>query len=155
MKHTVETVWMGKRRFNAAVNGHTIVMDAPERAGGEDQGPIPKPLVLTALAGCTGMDVAALLEKGGQPLDSMAISVDGELSKGHPMRYTSVHILFDMTGPAEHEAAAVAAVERSQRGLCGVSAMLQGVMPVSWEVRFNGRTAHVGKAGLEAVPAIP
>ena len=29
MKHEIETQWMGKMQFNALVNGHTLVMDAP------------------------------------------------------------------------------------------------------------------------------
>lgn len=37
MKHEIESQWMGKMQFNALVNGHTIIMDAPERVGGEDQ----------------------------------------------------------------------------------------------------------------------
>jgi len=44
-KHSIETQWMGKMQFNALVNGHTVIMDAPERAGGEDNGPIPKPFI--------------------------------------------------------------------------------------------------------------
>lgn len=63
MKHEIEAQWMGKMQFNALVNGHTIVMDAPERVGGEDHGPIPKPFILSALSGCTGMDVLAILKK--------------------------------------------------------------------------------------------
>jgi hypothetical protein len=42
MKHEIETMWMGKMQFKALVNGHTLIMDAPERVGGEDNGPIPK-----------------------------------------------------------------------------------------------------------------
>ncbi len=34
MVHEIETQWMGKMQFNALVNGHTIIMDAPERIGG-------------------------------------------------------------------------------------------------------------------------
>lgn len=63
MEHEIEAVWMEGMRFNALVQGHTVVMDAPERSGGNDEGPIPKPLVVTALAGCAGMDVVALLRK--------------------------------------------------------------------------------------------
>lgn len=147
MKHTIDAVWMGRRRFQALVGGHTIVMDAPERVGGEDLGTIPKPLVLTALAGCTGMDVAAILEKGGHSIRTLAITVDGTLSQGQPMRYTEVHLVFDITGAPASEAAAVAAVERSQRGLCGVSAMLQGIMEVNWAIRYNGVVVHTGHAG--------
>jgi len=43
MKHYVETQWTGKMQFNALVNGHTLVMDGPEKVGGENNGPIPKP----------------------------------------------------------------------------------------------------------------
>ncbi len=43
MAHEIEVQWMGKMQFNALVNGHTIVMDGPEKVGGEDNGPIPKP----------------------------------------------------------------------------------------------------------------
>ena len=46
MKHYVETQWMGKMQFNAHVNGHTLVMDGPEKVGGENNGPILKPLSL-------------------------------------------------------------------------------------------------------------
>ena len=30
MTHEIETQWMGKMQFNALVNGHTVIMDAPE-----------------------------------------------------------------------------------------------------------------------------
>jgi putative redox protein len=63
MTHEIDTQWMGKMQFNSAIDGHTVIMDAPERVGGEDTGPIPKPFVLTALSGCTGMDVVAILRK--------------------------------------------------------------------------------------------
>ena len=60
-KHEIETHWIGKVQFNALMTGHTVVMDAPGRSGGENNGPIPKPFVFGALAGCTGMDIVALL----------------------------------------------------------------------------------------------
>jgi len=41
-QHEIETQWMGKMQFNSLVNGHTVIMDAPERVGGEDQGPHPE-----------------------------------------------------------------------------------------------------------------
>ena len=44
MAHEIDVQWMGKMQFNALVNGHTIVMDGPEKVGGEDNGPIPKQL---------------------------------------------------------------------------------------------------------------
>src|SRR5215203_4281395 len=98
MAHMIESQWMGKMQFNALVNGHTIVMDAPERVGGEDNGPIPKPFVLTALSGCTGMDIIAILRKEKITLDDITIKVTGELTKQQPVQYASIHVLYDFKG---------------------------------------------------------
>lgn len=61
--HNIETQWMGKMQFNALANDHTIIMDATERGGGEDNGSIPKPFILAALSGCAGMELLSLLKK--------------------------------------------------------------------------------------------
>ncbi|HRV52077.1 MAG: OsmC family protein [Bacteroidetes bacterium] len=137
MKHEIESQWMGKMQFNALVNGHTIIMDAPERVGGEDQGPIPKPFVLTALSGCTGMDVIALLRKQGKQLTDLNLKVSGEISKQQPIEYVAAHIIYEMKGSAEDEQAALDAVMLSQEKICGVSSMLKKIMPVTWEVIYN------------------
>ncbi|HNR48357.1 MAG TPA: OsmC family protein [Bacteroidia bacterium] len=137
MKHEIESQWMGKMQFNALVNGHTIIMDAPERVGGEDQGPIPKPFVLTALSGCTGMDVIALLRKQGKQLTDLNLKVSGEISKQQPIEYVAAHIIYEMKGSAEDEQAALDAVMLSQEKICGVSSMLKKIMPVTWEVVYN------------------
>ncbi len=139
MKHEIETQWMGKMQFNALVNGHTLVMDAPERVGGEDHGPIPKPFVLTALSGCTGMDVIALLKKRGIQLKEFNLKVSGEISKQPPIEYISANILYEMTGNPDDEAAAVEAVMYSQEKICGVSHMLKKIMPVTWQIVYNGQ----------------
>lgn len=137
-KHEIETQWMGKMQFNTLVNGHTIIMDAPERVGGEDHGPIPKPFILTALSGCTGMDVVALLRKSGKEIKDLDIIVTGELTKQVPIEYLSIHVNYVFTGDADCRDAALEAVTASQEKLCGVSHMLKQIMPVTWEVNYNG-----------------
>ena len=145
MSHLVETQWMGKMQFNALVNGHTVIMDAPERVGGEDNGPIPKPFVLTALSGCTGMDVVALLRKQGIEVNDFNIIVSGEISKQHPIVYTSIHLVYEFKGDESHKEAVLQAVTDSQEKLCGVSNMLKRIMPVTWDVTYNGRVIFTNK----------
>lgn len=137
-QHSIETQWMGKMQFNALVNGHTIVMDAPERVGGEDNGPIPKPFVLTALSGCTGMDIVALLRKQDKEVDNLNIVVTGELSKQAPIEYVAMHVIYDFKGPETNRAAALEAVTLSQEKYCGVSHMLKKALPITWQVFYNG-----------------
>ena len=138
MTHEIETQWMGKMQFNALVNGHTVIMDAPERVGGEDHGPIPKPFVLSALSGCTGMDVIALMRKAGKQLSELDIKVSGEISKHPPIEYVQIHITYDVKGAPEDTEAALDAVTTSQEKICGVSHMLKKIMPVTWQVLYNG-----------------
>jgi putative redox protein len=145
MAHQVETQWMGKMQFNALVNGHTIVMDAPERAGGEDNGPIPKPFVLTALSGCTGMDVVSILRKQGVEVNDFNITVSGEISKPHPIVYTSIHMVYEFKGDEASKEAALQAVTDSQEKFCGVSNMLKRIIPVTWDVTYNGITIFTNK----------
>ena len=137
MTHEIEAQWMGKMQFNALVNGHTIVMDATEKAGGEDNGPIPKPFILIALAGCTGMDIAAILKKADKVADDFSMKVTGELSKGVPMEYIAIHVQYDFKGLEENKQAALGAVNDSQEKYCGVSSMLKKALPVTWEVNYN------------------
>src|SRR5512138_2061101 len=110
MTHQIEAQWMGKMQFNALVNGHTIVMDAPERVGGDDNGPIPKPFVLTALSGCTGMDVVSLLRRQGKEMKDFVITVSGEITKQHPIEYISIHIVYSFTGEETSREAAMEAI---------------------------------------------
>jgi len=120
-QHEIETQWMGKMQFNTLVNGHTIVMDAPERVGGEDAGTIPKPLVLTALSGCTGMDIISILRKSQKEIQELNIKVTGELSKQMPIEYLSMNLIYDFKGDASCRNAAIDAVNLSQEKYCGVS----------------------------------
>ena len=137
-QHEIETQWMGKMQFNALVNGHTIIMDAPERVGGEDNGPIPKPFVLTALSGCTGMDIVAILRKANKEVADFSIKVTGELSKQAPIAYVAMHVVYDFKGEPANQDAALEAVNLSQEKYCGVSQMLKKALPVTWEVNYNG-----------------
>ena len=145
MIHQVETQWMGKMQFNPLVNGHTIVMDAPERVGGEDNGPIPKPFILTALSGCTGMDIVAILRKAGKDVKDFYINVSGEISKKAPIEYTSIHIVYEFTGDETFRQEALNAVTDSQEKYCGVSNMLKKILPVTWDVKYNGSTVFSNK----------
>jgi putative redox protein len=132
-------------QFNALVNGHTIIMDGPERVGGEDNGPIPKPFVLTALSGCTGMDVVSILRKAGKEVNDFNVIVTGEISKQVPIVYTSIHLVYEFKGDEANKEAALQAVTDSQEKYCGVSNMLKRIIPVTWDVVYNGTTIFTNK----------
>jgi putative redox protein len=136
--HNVSSAWQEGLRFLANVNGHPIVMDVPERVGGTNQGSIPKPFLLAALSGCTGMDVASLLTKQRVPFTSMLVDVDGELTDTAPITYKSIEVTYQIDAPDEFAEKAVKAAQKSLEQLCGVAHIVKQVIPMTYKVIFNG-----------------
>jgi len=62
-KESVTTKWLDKMAFETDINGHKIIIDAEPGVGGENRGPRPKLFMLSALGGCTAMDVVSILKK--------------------------------------------------------------------------------------------
>ena len=60
---SVNIEWKQNMAFDANINGHIVPLDADEQIGGENYGARPKPFILVALGGCTGMDVKSILTK--------------------------------------------------------------------------------------------
>jgi putative redox protein len=85
-------------KFDTEVNGHNFMIDADENGGGENSGPRPKPLMLAALAGCTGMDVVSLLKKMRQDVEYFSVEVDGDTTSDHPKTYYRMHVIYELKG---------------------------------------------------------
>lgn len=131
--HHVTTTWVGKLAFDSEVNNHVIRIDSKSPAG-DDSGPGPKALLLTALTGCTGMDVASLLPKMRIPFDSLVVEAQAEQTEEHPKVYKSIHLTFRISGKDIREDKVRQAIELSQEKYCGVTAMLRAHCPITWEL---------------------
>lgn len=123
--------------FEVELQGHKFMVDADAKFGGKDRGPRPKPLMLTALAGCTGMDVASIVGKMRMPFDSFRVEVDGELNDDHPVVYTKVHIKYIFTGSELDESKIEKAVKLSTDKYCGVHAMMSKSTEITHEILLN------------------
>src|SRR4030042_4054175 len=98
MKESIIVNWLDDLSFETEVDGHSIIMDAKAEAGGKSKGPRPKPLMMVALAGCTGMDVASLLKKMRVGVESFNVRVEGELTEEHPKHFIAMHIIYEFKG---------------------------------------------------------
>lgn len=125
MKSRIECRWLENMAFEAEVNDHTIVMDADEMNGGSNLGPRPKALTLVSLAGCTGMDVIAILKKMQVVPEEFSISVEGELTEDHPKYYEKITVTYHFKGKDLPTDKIQKAIHLSQEKYCGVSAMLR------------------------------
>ncbi len=123
-QHTLAK-WRDHMTFDATTTtGHHIVMDASKEAGGDDRGPKPIELLLTALAGCTGMDVAAVLRNKKEPFEGLEVLVEGQRATTHPMVYTEIDVLYRIYGNVKKEVVE-RAIQLSVEKYCGVGATLQ------------------------------
>lgn len=133
----VEVKWNELMSFNAEVNGHNITLDADHHVGGNNAGPRPKPLILVALAGCTGMDVVSILEKMKVTFDDFGVDVSGELTEEHPKYYHKIHIIYKFKGKDLPLDKINKAINLSQEKYCGVSAMLSKASVITSEVQIE------------------
>jgi putative redox protein len=113
------------------------MMDADESVGGTGTGPRPKPLLLSALAGCTGMDVVAILKKMQVEFDGFSMNVNGELTEEHPRIFDKINIVYQFTGKDLPLDKIKKAVELSQEKYCGISAMLGKAAEITYEIELN------------------
>ena len=137
MKHETRATWQEGMSFDVALDGHTFAIDAAPEHGGANRGPKPKGLILSGLAGCTGMDVVAILNKMRMPFDSFDVAVVGELTEEHPKHYNRITVVYTFTGTALDEKKIEKAVRLSQENYCGVSEMLKHAAEISHEIRLN------------------
>jgi putative redox protein len=123
---TITTTWTGGRQFiHRSATGHALVTDTPVESGGGGTAPTPMELIIMGLAGCTGVDVAGILEGMRQPLRRLEITAEYERADDHPRVFTRVELRYRLQGdldPAKVERA----VALSQDKYCSVSAMLAG-----------------------------
>ena len=137
MTHQIKSKFTEGMSFETDMDGHKVVVDADEMFGGQRKGPLPKPLLLKSLSGCTGMDVLSLLKKMRVEHKDFSIEVEGKLAEEHPKFYTEIHLTYTIRVNPEDHAKVTKAVALSQEKYCGVSYMLSKSSKLSYEINFQ------------------
>ena len=137
MKNTVDMSWTDNVAFQADMDGHKIIIDASEETGGSNLGPRPKKLMLTALAGCTGIDVIMILQKMKVIPDAFNVIVEGDLTDEHPKYYHKMKVIYQFKGKDLPKDKIEKAVKLSEEKYCGVSALYKKAIEIESEIRIN------------------
>ena len=135
MQHSVKTTWINKMAFDSQVDNHTFRIDTGGLLG-DNTGPSPKKLLLSSLAGCTGMDVVALLNKMRVPFTALEIDIDADLTDEHPKVYSEIRLKYRVFGNGLNRKKVEKAIRLSQEKYCGVSAMLRKNSPIEYTIEY-------------------
>lgn len=135
--HKVRTKWIEGLVFDSHIGENSIrvqgsISDKPR------QGPGPKALLLTSLTGCTGMDVASLMNKMRVKYDALDIFAEAELTEEHPKNYKSIHLTYVIKGEkakAKGEKV-LKAIDLSLDKYCGVAFMLRKHCPITYDIKY-------------------
>ena len=126
---TASVKWIEEEKFVAtSPSGHAITIDSDRSS---NKAPGPMELVLIALGACTATDVASILAKKRQNLESLEVICSGERAAEPPTVWTKLEILYRLRGKLD-DAAVKRAIQLSEDKYCSVAAMLKKTASVTW-----------------------
>lgn len=128
--------WKGGMVFESTPpSGNRLVMDISVEEGGTNIGPTPVEALLSAIAGCSAVDVVMILQKKKQVLTSYRVEIDGERGPVgvYPRPFTSVTMRHIVSGENLDPAAVARAVALSNEKYCTVLATIRSSPNVTSE----------------------
>jgi putative redox protein len=129
MTNHISTTWLGNMKFESTnPSGHNLFIDAG-----------PEALMLSALAGCSGLDVASLIKKMKLEVDNFKIDIDAELTEEHPKIYHKVAMHFHFYGDNLNESKLQKAVDLSVEKYCGVMEMFRQFSELTIKTHFHNK----------------
>lgn len=135
MSLSAQIKWMEGLQFvGRAEGGAAVVMDS--RDGGS--GPTPMDMVLMGVAGCTAIDVVAIMQKKRAGIMGLQVNITGERAEDHPRRFTRLRIEYVLKGNGIKPKALEQAIELSEKKYCSASASLNAVVEHTYRIEEIG-----------------
>lgn len=140
MTNLITTTWLGNMKFESTnPSGHNLFIDAGPENGGNGEGYRPKALMLSALAGCSGLDVALLIKKMKLNVADFKIDIEANLTEEDPKYYDKVVMHFHFYGGNLSEKKLQRAVDLSVEKYCGVMEMFRQFSELTIETHFHNK----------------
>lgn len=128
-------VWQQESLFDGlSDSGHTLHFDSSAE---HTHGMSPMESVLTALCGCTSVDVVSILRKKREPITGLTVSAEAEQAPDPPRVFTRIHLTYTVRGNVSRKAAEDA-VSLSKNKYCSVSKMLEHSVRIDYSIQING-----------------
>jgi putative redox protein len=114
-------------------SNNKIVLDAAEEHGGANEGARPMEALLSALGGCTAMDLVTILSKKKRSLTNVKVSLHGKRTSEHPHVLEAVSMVFDVWGSDITDDDMQWAIKLSLSKYCSISAMLEKSCKITYK----------------------
>ena len=114
-------------------SGHPLLLDASAE---HKSGMSPMEAVLTALCGCTSVDVVSILQKKREPLEGLTVTAEAEQAATPPRVFTKIHLTYRIRGRVSQKAAEDA-VSLSKNKYCSVSKMLEKAATIDYSIEYE------------------
>lgn len=138
MSNKVTTIWKGGMQFESDnPSGKTVMMDTNVKGSDERFGLSPKAMMLSSLAGCSGIDIVSILEKMKVTDYELKMEMIGELTDEHPKYYHTVTANYHFTGKSMNESKFKKAVNLSVEKYCGVMEMFRRFATIHINIYFH------------------
>ena len=122
----------------ANANGHRVLLDNKSKTTGAVKGISPMELLLMGLAGCSSIDIVAILRKQKIELDDIQVDVEGFRPEGAvPALFQAIEVAVRLEGNCSPEKA-LRAVKLSFDKYCSVSKTLEPTAQIKYTVELNG-----------------
>jgi len=108
-----------------ADSNHWVCIDGPKKFLGSEAASSPMELLLISLGGCTGSDVASILNKKKVNLKDFEINIEADRAENHPKVFTKIHIEYLFYGQELNPKHLQRAIELSLNKYCSVTMMLK------------------------------
>ncbi|MFX0556173.1 OsmC family protein [Maribacter sp. CXY002] len=136
----ISTKWLGNMAFESNnTSGKSFKIDLAKEDGGDSSGLRPKALMLSALAGCSGLDVAALIKKMKLEVDEFHIETIANLTDEHPKFYDRVTVEYHFHGANLNEKKLQRAIDLSVEKYCGVMEMFRQFAVLDIKTIFHNK----------------
>ena len=138
MADKITTHWRGNMVFESDnPRWPSIMMDASKDFGGTNSGMAPKAMMLSSLAGCSGLDIISILNKMKVKIDDFKMEVIGELTSEDPKYYHTVTVNYHFYGNKLNENKLKKAVDLSVEKYCGVMEMFRRFAKINIAIHYH------------------
>lgn len=138
MAHEVTITYKKGMQFETdSPTGYTSLIDTSPESGGNNEGLGPKSMMLSALAGCTGLDIVFLLNKMRVAVPQFEMKVKGELTEEHPKTYHTVWLEYHFYGKELDQTKINKAIRLSEDQYCGVMEMFRQFATLKITAHFH------------------